>query len=123
MTFKDYFSKTFETSDNHHIPSLKTHYYRCRKDDVSDAVFKVLKSFKAIVRDYNEERGEIVCDAADFSGIITITAVTFTEIACDIKVLTYNFLPTAKGKKVIEKFYGELDKLVPLKGVGLHASF
>ena len=123
MTFKHYFSKTFETSDNHHISTLKTHYYRCRKDDVADAVFKVLKAFKAIVRDYNEDRGEIVCDAVDFSGIITITAVTFTEIACDIKVLTYNFLPTAKGKKVIEKFYGELDKLVPLKGVGLHASF
>ena len=26
MTFKDYFSKTFETSDNHHIDTLRTHY-------------------------------------------------------------------------------------------------
>ena len=46
-----------------------------------------------------------------------------TEIALDLSVITYNFLPTAKGKKVIEKFYELTDKLIPLKGIGLHASF
>lgn len=123
MTFKDYFSKTFETSDNHHIQTLKTHYYRCRKEDVVDAAIQVIKKMGAIITDQNLDRGEIIVDASDFSGTITITATSFTEIALDISVITYNFLPTAKGKKVIEKFYELADKVIPLKGVGLHASF
>ena len=123
MTFKDYFSKTFETSDNHHIQTLKTHYYRCRKEDVVDAAIQVINKMGAIITDQNLDRGEIIVDASDFSGTITITATSFTEIALDISVITYNFLPTAKGKKVIEKFYELTDKVIPLKGVGLHASF
>ena len=123
MTFKDYFSKTFETRDDHHIPSLKTHYYRVRKEEVIDAVLKTLKEMKAIIRSNDSERGEIIVDSSVFSGTVTITATSFTEIAVDIQVMTYNFLPTAKGKKVIENFYSILDKKVPLKGIGLHASF
>lgn len=123
MRLKDYFSKTFETRDNHEIQSLRTHYYRTRKEDVVDAVYTVLKKMGAVVSDANIERGEIIIDAGEFSGTITITATSFTEIACDISVITYNFLPTGKGVRVIEKFYSILDTLVPLKGLGLHASF
>ena len=50
MKFKDYFSKTFATSDNHYIQSLKTHYYHARKEDVMNACLEVLKKMKAIVR-------------------------------------------------------------------------
>lgn len=123
MTFKDYFSKTFETSDNHHIQTLKTHYYRCRKEEVIDASIQVIKKMGAVITDKNLDRGEIIVDASDFSGTITITATSFTEIALDISVITYNFLPTAKGKRVIEKFYELADSIIPLKGIGLHASF
>lgn len=123
MKFKDYFSKTFATSDNHYIQSLKTHYYHARKEDVMNACLEVLKKMKAIVRSTNDDYGEIIVDAPSFSGTIIITALTYTEIACDLEIMTYNILPSAKGKKIIEEFYAALDKLVPLKGLGLHASF
>ena len=123
MKFKDYFSKTFATSDNHYLQSLKTHYYHARKEDVMNACMQVLKQMKAIVRSVNDDYGEIVVDAGSFSGTIIITALTYTEIACDLSIITYNILPSAKGKKIIEEFYSLLDKIVPLKGLGLHASF
>lgn len=123
MDFKDYFSKSFETRDAHHIQSLKTHYYRCRKEEVIDAVKVVLKEMQAIIRSVEIDRGELVVDASIFSGTVIVTALSFTEVAVDMQVITYNFLPTAKGKKVIEEFYSRLDKLIPLKGIGLHASF
>lgn len=120
MTFKDYFSKTFETSDNHHIDTLRTHYYRLRKEDAYDATLSVLKEMKAIIKSSDPERGEIIVDASDFSGTVSITATSFTEIAVDIIVMTFNVLPSAKGKKIIEKFYELLDKKIPLKGIALH---
>ena len=120
MTFKDYFSKTFETSDNHHIDSLRTHYYRVRKEDAFDAVLSVLKEMKSVIKSSDSERGEIIVDASDFSGTVSITATSYTEIAVDIIVMTYNVLPSAKGKKIIEKFYDLLDKKIPLKGIALH---
>ena len=101
MTFKDYFSKTFETSDNHHIDTLRTHYYRVRKEDTYDATLSVLKEMKAIIKSSDPERGEIIVDASDFSGTVSITATSFTEIAVDIIVMTFNVLPSAKGKKII----------------------
>ena len=120
MTFKDYFSKTFETSDNHHIDTLRTHYYRVRKEDAYDATLSVLKEMKAVIKSSDPERGEIIVDASDFSGTVSITATSFTEIAVDIIVMTFNVLPSAKGKKIIEKFYELLDKKIPLKGIALH---
>ena len=120
MTFKDYFSKTFETSDNHHIDTLRTHYYRVRQEEAYDATLSVLKEMKAVIKSSDPERGEIIVDASDFSGTVSITATSFTEIAVDIIVMTFNVLPSAKGKKIIEKFYELLDKKIPLKGIALH---
>lgn len=120
MTFKDYFSKTFETSDNHHIESLRTHYYRVRKEEAYDATLAVLKNMKAVIKSSDGERGEIIVDASDFTGTVSITATSYTEVAVDIIVMTFNILPSAKGKKIIEQFYELLDKKVPLKGIALH---
>lgn len=120
MTFKDYFSKNFETSDNHHIESLRTHYYRVRKEEAFNASLEVLKKMKAVIKSSDEERGEIICDASDFSGTVSVTATSYSEVAVDINVLTYNFFPSAKGKKIIEEIYSQLDKKIPLKGVSLY---
>lgn len=121
MTFKDYFSKNFETSDNHHIQTLKTHYYNSRKEDAIGAVLEVMKEMKCINKNVDEEHGEIIVDASSFSGTITITATAYTEMAIDIQVMTYNILPTAKGKKVIEEIYSLIDKKLSLKGIALHS--
>ncbi len=118
MTIKDYFSKTFETSDNHYIPTLKTHYYSARKEDAIKACNEVLKEMQSINKTIDEERGEIIVDAASFSGTVTLVNTSFSVVAVDIQVLTYNFFPTGKGKKVIEKFYELLDKKLILKQVG-----
>ena len=38
----------------------------------------------------------------------------------DFNVFTYNILPNAFGKKVIEKFYKQIDAKLEVKGIGLH---
>lgn len=120
MKLRDYFSKDFCTSDRQEIDTLRTHYYRARVDVVKEKVIEVLKKDKALINGVDNERGEIVFESAEYSGVASITAVSFTEIAVDFNILTYNILPTAKGKKIIEKFYRELDSCLELKGIALY---
>lgn len=120
MKIKYYFSKEFATSDNHEIETLRTHYYRARKEQAMEVVCDILKNDKAKVRSIDEERGEIIFDHMDYSGTATVTATSFSEMAIDFNVLTYNVLPTAKGKKVIENIYKLIDKKLDLKGLSLY---
>ena len=46
MKIKYYFQKDFQTSDKHELESLRTHYYRNRKDDVMDRVQEMAKALK-----------------------------------------------------------------------------
>lgn len=118
MKLRDYFSKSFGTSDRNEIDTLRTHYYHGRIEAVTEVLCNVLKSNKALVRSNDIERHELTFDASDYQGSAILTAVSFTEIAVDFQVLTFNILPTAKGKKVIEKLYACLDKELELKKVG-----
>lgn len=120
MKFKYYFAKDFQTSDNHEIESLRTHYYRGKKEDVIKAIEDMAKEFKFKVKSIDEERGEVIFDHMDYSGTATVTAISYTEMGVDFAILTYNILPTAPGKKHIEKFYAYLDKNLDYKGVGLY---
>ncbi len=110
MKFKYYFAKDFATCDNHEIPTLKTHYYRIRKDDAIEAIKRVALSFGCKIKATDIERGEVVFDHMQYSASATITGVSFTETAIDLNVFTYNILPTAKGKKIIEEYYMAIDK-------------
>jgi len=118
MKFKDYFNKSFGTSDRNEIDTLRTHYYHGRIEAIMDIVCKVLKNDKAIIKSVDNDRHEINFDSAEYSGVATLVAVSFTEISVDFQVMTFNILPTAKGKKVIEKLYAALDKEAELKKVG-----
>ena len=80
----------------------------------------LLKNDKAKVRSIDEDRGEIIFDHMDYSGTATVTATSFSEMAIDFNVLTYNVLPTAKGKKIIENIYKLIDKKLDFKGLSLY---
>ena len=118
MKFRDYFSKEFGTSDRHEYDTLRTHYYRGRVEEVNEKVCEVLKRDNCIIKGVDLERHEINFDNAEYSGVATLSVVSFTEIAVDFQVMTFNILPGAKGKKVIEKLYSELDKELELKKIG-----
>ena len=120
MKIKYYFAKDFQTSDNHDLDTLRTHYYRARKEETIEAVQEMAKEFKCKIKYVDEERGEIIFDHLDYNACATVTATSYTEKAIDFNLLTYNVLPTALGKKVIEKFYKYLDKKLQLKGIGLY---
>lgn len=120
MKFKYYFAKDFQTSDNHELETLKTHYYRARKEEALKVVEEMAKEFKCKIKHIDEERGEIIFDHVDYNASAIITATTYTEMAIDFVIMTYNVLPTAPGKKVIEKFYSYIDKKLSFKGVGLY---
>lgn len=120
MKIKYYFSKDFQTSDNHELETLRTHYYRSRKEIALEEVQNMAKEFKCKIKHVDSERGEIIFDHLDYNACATITATSYTEMAIDFNILTYNVLPTALGKKVIEKFYNYLDKKLEFKGTGLY---
>ena len=120
MKLKYYFSKDFQTSDNHELETLRTHYYRSLKDKAMDIVVAMAKEMKCKVKHVDTERGEIIFDHVDYNACAIVTATSYTEMAIDFTILTYNVLPTAFGKKVIEKFYKHLDSKLEFKGTGLY---
>ena len=115
MGLKDYFNKSAETSDKSSIEGLRTHYYRGRVEQVTEAVCTCLKKDGAIVRNVDNERHEINFDSAMYSGVATLSVVSFTEIAVDFNLMTFNILPGQKGKKAIERLYSYLDRELELK--------
>lgn len=120
MKFKDYFTNDFETSDNHYLNSLRTHYYRCNKDMAFSKLHDMINELKAKVKYEDKERGEIIFENRDFAVTATIVSPTYSETAIDLKVTTFKILPLGKGKKYIEEFYKKLDNKLPFKGLGLY---
>lgn len=120
MKFRDYFSNDFETSDNHYLPSLRSHYYRCRNEDAMEAVKKTAKKEKAIIKYFDPERHEIIFETPKYSVTATVISPSIGETAVDFKIITYSLLPMGKGVKIIERLYRELDNLLPFKGIGLY---
>ena len=120
MKLKYYFSKDFQSSDYHELETLRTHYYRARKEQAMEVVQAMAKEFKSKIKYVDEERGEIIFDHLDFNACATITATTYSEMAIDFNIMTYNVLPTALGKKFIEKFYKYLDQKLEFKGISLY---
>lgn len=120
MGLKDIFSKDYETSDNHQIQSLKTHYYRARYEESKEALNKIIKNKNGIILDDNTSYQELLFETKDYSCTAKFTSITPYEIAIDFKITTFNFLGLGKGRKEIELLYKELDQLLQFKGVGLY---
>lgn len=120
MKIKYYFAKDFQTSDSHELESLRTRYYQCRKEEAIEVVINMAKEFKCKVKSVDEERGEIIFDHMDYNACATITSTSYFEQAIDFNMLAHNILPTAFGKKVIEKFYKHIDSKLKYKGSGLY---
>ncbi|HHU55172.1 MAG TPA: cytosolic protein [Acholeplasmataceae bacterium] len=120
MKFRDYFANDFETRDNHHIESLRSHYYRCRIENAMNAVLELAKKEKAVIKYIDEERYEIIFETSKYTVTATMVSPSFGETAVDFKILTFFMLPFGKGIKIIERLYKELDNLLPFKGIGLY---
>ncbi len=89
MRFKDYFSNDFETSDNHYLNTLRTHYYRCTKDTAFMKMHEIIKEMRANVKYEDKVRGEIIFEVPSFMATATIVSPTYSETAVDLKVTTF----------------------------------
>ena len=119
MKFREYFQSAFETSETHNIPSLRTRYYRCRKEDAMNTLLKIAKSKKVYNFYKNEHFYEVSYETSGYIFYAKIVSTSVMETSVDIKVTTKTLFPFGKGKKIIEEYYSELDKLLPFKGVSL----
>lgn len=119
MRLKDYFTNTFDTSDNHYINELRTRYYRNRLSDAKNAVLDYVSSVKGKVLSDDEQYNELLYETAGYSMTVIFVPITPSEIAIDLKVNTFSLLPFGKGKKVIDDLYKYLDKNLQFKGVSL----
>lgn len=109
MKFGDYFTKDFETNESHYIPTLKTRYYRNRKEDVKKAIGELAKARGGKIVDDNDTYGELLFETPAYNCIVTLTNPrSMSETAVDLKVTANGIF--GKGKKAIEEIYKELDK-------------
>ncbi len=120
MKFKDYFSNSFETSDHHYIPSLRSRYYACRNEQAMEAVRVIVKKMNAFVKYVDNDRHEIIFETSQYSGTATIVSISYAVTAVDFMMVTNAVLPLGKGKTLIEQYYQELDRVIPFKDVGLY---
>lgn len=119
MKFRDYFSNDFETSENHVLPWLRSRYYRCRNDAAMEAIKRLARDEKAVLRNIDNDRHEIIFETPKYSVIATIVSPSYSETAIDFKIITYYLIPMGRGAKIIENLYRKLDNIIPFKGVGL----
>ncbi len=120
MKFKDYFSNDFETTEDSHIPELRSRYYRTTSNKAKEVVLKLVEHENAKIKNIEDQYNEIFFQGANYTCIITIISPRISETAIDIKITTYKILPFGLGKKIIERMYKYLDSQLPFKGVSLY---
>ncbi|MDD3382152.1 MAG: hypothetical protein PHT83_01430 [Bacilli bacterium] len=121
MKILDYFSNDFETTEDHYIPSLKTRYYRARNEEAYEKIKQVIALEKGRIKSESANYHEIFFETPKYSAVIIYISPRINETAIDIKVTTFRmFGLMGPGKKIIEKIYQELDKVLPYKGTSLY---
>lgn len=120
MKFRDYFTNDFETGENHHLPELKTRYYRSKYDEAKDTILKLIEIEKGYLKAISDAHHEVFFQGPNYSCIATIISTRPTETAIDLKVTTNAFIPWGRGRKIIMRIYEYLDKKLPFKGVALY---
>lgn len=120
MKFRDYFSNNFETNEQHYIESLRTRYYRCRKEEVYKTVEELVVLEKGVVKAKNDNYCEMFYECPEYSCTVTIVSPKPNETAIDLNITTYKFFPFGKGIKVIERLYKYFDSKLPFKGISLY---
>ncbi|MGD9886500.1 MAG: hypothetical protein AB7T03_00890 [Bacilli bacterium] len=120
MKIRDYFSNDFETGEEHYLPTLKTHYYRSRMEDVKNAILRFVEEEKGVVKAIIDEHHEIFFVTPTYSSTIIFVNTRIGETAIDIKITTYKLIPWLAGKKIIEKMYKYFDSHLPFKGISLY---
>lgn len=125
QTLKKIFSTSTETSENHHVESLQTHYYKIMKDKAIKEVEALLKNKEGFeVASISEDHGEIIVNVKKGKKafmVVTIIMVRPFRTAVDFSVSTETMLFSDFGfsRKVIEVMYKELDSRLQFVGTGI----
>ncbi|WP_025092253.1 hypothetical protein [Bacillus safensis] len=117
--FKRFMSNHTETSDEHPVSELKSHYYKSTNAQVFQAVETILsRSDSYQVTSVSAERGEISANIRlpkKAFLVATVISIRPVETAVDFNVTTETALPTDFGysQKTVLSLYDELDKQLP----------
>ncbi|APJ12086.1 cytosolic protein [Bacillus safensis] len=117
--FKRFMSNHTETSDEHPVSELKSHYYKSTNAQVFQAVETILsRSDSYQVTSVSAERGEISANIRlpkKAFLVATVISIRPFETAVDFNVTTETALPTDFGysQKTVLSLYDELDKQLP----------
>lgn len=117
--FKRFMSNHTETSDEHPVSELKSHYYKSTNAQVFQAVETILsRSDSYQVTSVSAERGEISANIRlpkKAFLVATVISIRPFETAVDFNLTTETALPTDFGysQKTVLSLYDELDKQLP----------
>ncbi|UYO34794.1 cytosolic protein [Bacillus zhangzhouensis] len=117
--FKRFMSNHTETSDEHPLSELRSHYYKSTNAQVFQAVEAILSRNDSYqVTSVSAERGEISANIRlpkKAFLVATVISIRPFETAVDLIVTTETALPTDFGysQKTVVSLYDELDKQLP----------
>ncbi|MCY7709296.1 cytosolic protein [Bacillus safensis] len=119
QNFKRFMSNHTETSDEHPVTELKSHYYKSTNAQVFQAVEAILSRNDSYqVTSVSAERGEISANIRlpkKAFLVATVISIRPFETAVYFNVTTETALPTDFGysQKTVLSLYDELDKQLP----------
>ena len=119
QTFKRFMTNHTETSDEHPVSELKSHYHKSTNAQVFQAVETILSRNDFYqVTSVSAERGEISANIRlpkKAFLVATVISIRPFETAVDFNVTTETALPTDFGfsQKAVLSLYDELDKQLP----------
>lgn len=117
MKLSDFFSNSFETTDQISDDRLKTRIYDNTYLEVRNAVISVCKQMNLTVTHVDDNFQELLINGKKYELIITCISNSYYETTVDIKITTKYLISCGRGIKHIDEFYSEINRKLRYRGL------
>lgn len=117
MKLSDFFSNSFETTDQIEDERLKTRVYDNTYLEVRNAIISVCSQLKLTVSHVDDTFQELLINGKKYELILTCFSNSYYETTVDIKIITRYLISCGRGIKHIDEFYKEINRKLRYRGL------
>lgn len=117
MGLSNFFSNSFETTDQTSDDRLKTRIYDNTYLEVRNAIISLSKNLNLDVEHVDDTFQELLVQGKKYELIITCFSNSYYETTVDVKITTKYLISAGRGINDIDNFYKELNRKLRYKGL------